>query len=73
MIWIRVGDRYRQVHPYVFVDFLDEYPNVGWYQFVQTERNRVLLKATPAPAVPSAWTNFAKSFIAASTILVLRA
>jgi hypothetical protein len=28
---------------------LDEYPAVGWYQVVQTERNRFRLRAAPAP------------------------
>lgn len=49
LLWIRDGDRYRQVHPYVFVDMLDECPEVGWYQIVQVERNRLLLRAAPAP------------------------
>jgi phenylacetate-coenzyme A ligase PaaK-like adenylate-forming protein len=47
--WIRVGDGYRPVHPYVFVDCLDEYPAVGWYQITQVERNRFSLRAVPAP------------------------
>jgi phenylacetate-coenzyme A ligase PaaK-like adenylate-forming protein len=49
MVWIRDADRFRQVHPYVFVDFLDEYPALGWYQIVQEERNRFVLRAAPAP------------------------
>jgi len=49
VIWIRVGDRYKLLHPYVLVDCLDEYPAVGWYQIIQTERNRFLLRAQPAP------------------------
>lgn len=49
VLWIRVGDRYKLLHPYVLVDFLDEYPPVGWYQIIQTERNRFLLRAQPAP------------------------
>ncbi|HWE35258.1 MAG TPA: phenylacetate--CoA ligase family protein [Isosphaeraceae bacterium] len=49
LLWIRDGDRFRQVHPYVFVDMLDECPDVGWYQIVQVERNRLLLRAAPAP------------------------
>ncbi len=49
VIWIRVGDRHQLLHPYVLVDFLDEYPPVGWYQIIQTERNRFLLRAQPAP------------------------
>ncbi len=49
VLWIRVGEKYRQVHPYVFVDCLDEYPAVGWYQVVQVERNRFVLRASPAP------------------------
>lgn len=48
VVWIRDGDRYRQVHPYVFVDVLDECPEVGWYQIIQVERNRFLLRASPA-------------------------
>jgi phenylacetate-CoA ligase len=49
VVWVRAGDRYRQVHPYVFVDVLDECPEVGWYQITQVERNRFLLRAVPAP------------------------
>jgi phenylacetate-CoA ligase len=49
VVWIRVGDRYRQVHPYVFVDVLDECPEVGRYQIIQEERNRFLLRAASAP------------------------
>jgi phenylacetate-CoA ligase len=49
VVWVRDGDGYRQIHPYVFVDVLDEAPEVGWYQIVQVERNRFLLRATPAP------------------------
>ncbi len=49
VVWIQTGDRYQQVHPYVFVDCLDEYPAVGWYQVIQIERNRFLLRAAPAP------------------------
>jgi len=49
MVWIRDGDRYRQVHPYIFVDFLDEHPALGWYQIVQEERNRFRLRASAAP------------------------
>lgn len=49
VIWIRVGNQYKLLHPYVLVDFLDEYPPVGWYQIIQTERNRFLLRVQPAP------------------------
>lgn len=49
VVWIKDGDGFRQVHPYVFVDVLDEFPAVGWYQIVQTERNRFVLRAAPAP------------------------
>jgi phenylacetate-coenzyme A ligase PaaK-like adenylate-forming protein len=49
VVWIRDGEKYRQVHPYVFVDVLDECPEVGWYQILQVERNRFLLRAAPAP------------------------
>ena len=49
LLWIRVGDQNRQIHPFVFVDMLDEYPAVGWYQVLQVERNRFLLRAAPAP------------------------
>jgi phenylacetate-coenzyme A ligase PaaK-like adenylate-forming protein len=49
LIWIRDGDRFRQIHPYVFVDVLDEYPPLGWYQLIQVERNRLLLRAMAAP------------------------
>jgi len=48
-VWIKDGDRFRQVHPYVFVDVLDERPEVGWYQIIQEERNRFRLRASPAP------------------------
>jgi len=46
--WIRDGDAVRPVHPYVFVDVLDECPDVGRYQVVQEERNRYRLRAAPA-------------------------
>jgi phenylacetate-CoA ligase len=49
VVWIRAGDRYRQVHPYVFVDILDADSAVGWYQIVQEERNRFRLHASAAP------------------------
>ena len=49
VVWVRENGRYRQVHPYVFIDVLDEYPPLGWYQIVQRERNRFLLRAVPAP------------------------
>ncbi|MCS7166517.1 MAG: hypothetical protein RMI91_13190 [Gemmatales bacterium] len=49
IVWIRIGDRYRMLHPYVLVDCLDEYPAVGWYQIIQTQRNRFLLRVQPAP------------------------
>ncbi len=49
VVWVRDGDHYRQVHPYVFIDVLDHYPPVGWYQVIQCERNRFLLRASPAP------------------------
>jgi phenylacetate-coenzyme A ligase PaaK-like adenylate-forming protein len=49
VVWIRDGDRFRQVHPYVFVDALDDYPALGWYQVVQEERNCFRLRAAPAP------------------------
>jgi hypothetical protein len=49
LLWIRVGDQHRQIHPFVFVDMLDECPAVGWYQVIQVERNRFLLRAAPAP------------------------
>jgi phenylacetate-coenzyme A ligase PaaK-like adenylate-forming protein len=47
--WIWDGDRFREVHPYVFVDCLDELPKVGWYQVSQVERNRYELRVSPAP------------------------
>ena len=50
--WIQAGDRYRQIHPYVFIDFLDEYPALGWYHIVQVERNRYSLRAAPAAGRP---------------------
>src|SRR5262249_224579 len=49
LLWIRDDDGFRRLHPYVFVDVLDQYPAVGWYQVIQTERNRFLLRATAAP------------------------
>ncbi len=49
VVWIRDGDHHRRVHPYVFVDCLDEEPDVGWYQISQVERNRFELHAAPAP------------------------
>ncbi len=49
LLWIQDGNGFRQLHPYVFVDVLDLYPTVGWYQVIQTERNRFLLRATAAP------------------------
>lgn len=52
VVWVRDGDRFRQIHPYVFVDALDDCPAIGWYQIEQTERNRFRLKASPAPGRP---------------------
>jgi putative adenylate-forming enzyme len=49
VVWIQENGKYRPIHPYVFVDMLDEYPAVGWYQVTQTERNRFRLRAAPAP------------------------
>jgi phenylacetate-coenzyme A ligase PaaK-like adenylate-forming protein len=49
VVWIRDGGIFRQVHPYVFVDCLDEFPAVGWYQIIQIERNHFLLRASAAP------------------------
>jgi phenylacetate-CoA ligase len=49
VVWIDDHGKLRPVHPYVFVDVLDEFPAVGWYQVVQTERNKFLLRAAPAP------------------------
>jgi phenylacetate-coenzyme A ligase PaaK-like adenylate-forming protein len=46
--WIRDGDALRPVHPYVFVDVLDECPELGRYQIMQEERNRYRLRASPA-------------------------
>ena len=48
VVWIRDGDKYRAIHPYVFVDVLDECPDAGAYQIVQTERNRFKLRIAPA-------------------------
>jgi phenylacetate-coenzyme A ligase PaaK-like adenylate-forming protein len=48
-VWVRVDGRFRHVHPFVFVDVLDECPQIGFYQIVQTERNRFSLRAAPAP------------------------
>jgi phenylacetate-coenzyme A ligase PaaK-like adenylate-forming protein len=49
VVWVRDGNGFRQVHPYVFIDVLDEYPPLGWYQLTQQGRNRFLLRAVPAP------------------------
>jgi phenylacetate-coenzyme A ligase PaaK-like adenylate-forming protein len=49
VVWVRDGDHFREVHPYVFIDVLDEYTPLGWYQLVQQERNHFLLRAVPAP------------------------
>jgi phenylacetate-CoA ligase len=49
VVWIRVGDHNRQIHPFVFVDVLDECPAVGRYQILQVERNRFVLRAMAAP------------------------
>ena len=49
--WIQAGDRYRQIHPYVFIDFPDEYPGVGWYHIVQVERT-VISSAPPGGRGP---------------------
>jgi phenylacetate-CoA ligase len=49
VVWIREGDRYRTVHPYVFVDVLDRIPEVGLYQIRQTGRNQFIIQAAPAP------------------------
>lgn len=49
VLWIDDHGKPRQVHPYVFIDVLDEYPAVGWYQVVQTARNKFLLRAASAP------------------------
>jgi phenylacetate-coenzyme A ligase PaaK-like adenylate-forming protein len=47
--WIRDNGRTRAVHPYVFLDVLDECPELGRYQLVQEESNRYRLRASPAP------------------------
>jgi phenylacetate-coenzyme A ligase PaaK-like adenylate-forming protein len=49
IVWVRAGDRYREVHPYVFLSVLDECAGVGAYQIVQTQRNHFELRAAPAP------------------------
>jgi phenylacetate-CoA ligase len=49
VIWVRDNGRFRPIHPYVFVDFLDESPAVGWYQVEQVERNHLQVRAAPAP------------------------
>lgn len=48
VVWIQEGDRFRAIHPYLFMNMLDEFPEVGWYQIVQVERNRFQLRAAPA-------------------------
>lgn len=50
ILWIKDGDKLRPIHPYVLVDVLDECPECGWYQFEQVERNRLILRAAPAPS-----------------------
>jgi phenylacetate-coenzyme A ligase PaaK-like adenylate-forming protein len=47
--WIRDRDAARAVHPYVFVDVLDECPELGRYQLMQEEPNRYRLRAAAAP------------------------
>ena len=49
VVWIQEGEGYRSVHPYLLLDPLDEYPDVGWYQIVQVERNGFQLRAASAP------------------------
>lgn len=49
VVWIRDGEGYRSVHPYLLLDPLDEYPEIGWYQIMQLEWNRFQLRAAPAP------------------------
>jgi phenylacetate-coenzyme A ligase PaaK-like adenylate-forming protein len=49
ILWIKDGGKDRPIHPYVLVDVLDECPECGWYQFEQTEPNRLVLRAAPAP------------------------
>jgi phenylacetate-coenzyme A ligase PaaK-like adenylate-forming protein len=48
-VWVQSNGQFRQLHPYVFVDVLDECPQIGFYQIVQVERNQFLLRAAPAP------------------------
>jgi phenylacetate-coenzyme A ligase PaaK-like adenylate-forming protein len=48
-VWVQSNGQFRQVHPYVFVDVLDECPEIGFYQIVQVERNQFVLRAAPAP------------------------
>ena len=48
VVWIRDGEKYRAIHPYVFVDVLDECPEAGAYQIMQVERNRFKLRIAPA-------------------------
>jgi phenylacetate-coenzyme A ligase PaaK-like adenylate-forming protein len=48
-VCVQANGQFRQVHPYVFVDVLDECPQIGFYQIVQVERNRFILRAAPAP------------------------
>jgi phenylacetate-CoA ligase len=49
VVWIQENGKFRTVHPYVFLDMLDEFPAVGWYQIEQVERNRFELRAAAAP------------------------
>jgi phenylacetate-coenzyme A ligase PaaK-like adenylate-forming protein len=47
--WIQDDGSPRAVHPYVFLDVLDECPELGRYQLMQEEPNRYRLRAAAAP------------------------
>ena len=63
VVWVQDGNGFRDLHPYVFTHVLESNPAVGWYQLVQRERNRFLLRARPAAGralVSESLTNFVR-------------
>jgi phenylacetate-coenzyme A ligase PaaK-like adenylate-forming protein len=49
VLWIKIGNRYSQIHPMLFEFCLLDYSDIALYQVIQTQRNRLLLRAKPAP------------------------
>lgn len=47
ILWVEGPEGLRPIHPYVILDVLDECPEVGLFQLVQTARNRLLLRVAP--------------------------